>query len=429
MPFWDKKTETMKGSKLAALQLSRLRHTVRFCYERVPFYRKQFDSAGIKPADIKSLDDVEKIPFTTKQDLLDNYPFGLAAVSLEKVVRIHASSGTTGKPKIFPYTRKDLDTWAELMARELYMVGVTEKDVVQLIYNFSFFTGGFGFLQGAERIGAMVIPAGVGNTKRQLTVMKDLKTTAFSSTPSYALHIAEVMAEMGMKPADLSLRVGVFGSESWSEAMRRKIESGFDIDAYDNYGLSEMCGPGVCIECEEKDGMHLWCDHFLPEMIDADGKESDSGELVLTTLTKEGLPLLRYRTGDLTSFLGEDCACGRTHRKIARFKGRTDDMLKIKGVNVFPSQIESIALEFPEIGDNYQIIVSREDFLDKLVFKVEVSEDMFRGSEIALRDLKKRLEHELREGLGVSADVELMEPKSILRTEGKAKRVIDQRLM
>jgi phenylacetate-CoA ligase len=429
MPFWDKKTETMKASELAEMQMKRLRHIVRFCYERVPFYRKKFDSAGIKPADIKSLDDVEKIPFTTKQDLLDNYPFGLAAVPLEKVVRVHASSGTTGKPKIFPYTRKDLDTWAELMARELYMVGVSEKDVIQLIYNFSFFTGGFGFQQGAERIGAMVIPAGVGNTRRQLTVMKDLKTTAFSSTPSYALHIAEVMVEMGFTSEDLSLRVGVFGSEPWSEAMRRKIESGFDIDAYDNYGLSEMCGPGVCIECEEKDGMHLWCDHFLPEMIDSEGAAVDSGELVLTTLTKEGLPLLRYRTGDLTSFLDDDCGCGRTHQKITRFKGRTDDMLKIKGVNVFPSQIESIALEFPEIGDNYQIIVSREDFLDKLVFRVEVSDEMFGGSEIGLRDLKKRLEHELREGLGVSAEVELVEPKSILRTEGKANRVIDQRLM
>jgi phenylacetate-CoA ligase len=429
MPFWDKKTETMRRPELAELQLSRLRHVVRSCYDNVPFYRKKLDGAKIKPGDIKSLDDVEKIPFTTKQDLLDNYPFGLAAVPLEKVVRVHASSGTTGKPKIFPYTRKDLDTWAELMARELYMVGVTEKDVVQLIYNFSFFTGGFGFQQGAERIGAMVIPAGVGNTRRQLTVMKDLKTTAFSSTPSYALHIAEVMAEMGLSPADLSLRVGVFGSEPWSEAMRRKIESGFDIDAYDNYGLSEMCGPGVCIECEEKDGMHLWCDHFLPEMVDAEGREADSGELVLTTLTKEGLPLLRYRTGDLTGFLEDDCGCGRTHRKITRFKGRTDDMLKIKGVNVFPSQIESIALEFPQIGDNYQIIVSREDFLDKLVFRVEVSEEMFGGSEIGLRDLKKRLEHELREGLSVSAEVELVEPKSILRSEGKANRVIDQRLM
>jgi phenylacetate-CoA ligase len=353
----------------------------------------------------------------------------MAAVPLEKVVRIHASSGTTGKPKIFPYTRKDLDTWSELMARELFMVGVSEKDVVQLIYNFSFFTGGFGFQQGAERIGAMTIPAGVGNTRRQLTVMKDLDVTAFSSTPSYALHLSEVMAEMGMKPEDLSLRIGVFGSEPWSEAMRRKIESAFDIDAYDNYGLSEMCGPGVCIECEEKDGMHLWCDHFLPEIVDAEGKAADSGELVLTTLTKEGLPLLRYRTGDLTSFLDDDCACGRTHRKIARFKGRTDDMLIIKGVNVFPSQIESIALEFPEIGDNYQIIVSRKDFLDRLVFRVEVSEEMFAGSEIALRDLKKRLEHELREGLSVSAEVELVEPKSIARSEGKAKRVIDQRVM
>lgn len=427
MLFWDKKTETMSPEKLEAIQLKRLRKTAELCYSKVPFYRRRFKEHGIKPDDIRSLDDVNKLPFTTKQDLLDNYPLELAAVPLDKVIRIHASSGTTGKPKIFPYTRRDIDNWSELMARELFMVGVAERDVVQLIYNYAFFTGGFGFQQGAERIGAMVIPAGAGNTKRQLTTMLDLKTTVFSSTPSYALHMAEVMEEMGIEKDDLSLRIGVFGAEPWSESMRAKIESALGIDAFDNYGLSEMCGPGVCIECEEKDGMHLWRDHFLPEIVDSEDNSVDRGELVLSTLTKEGLPLLRYRTGDLTEFIDDECSCGRTHGRISRIKGRTDDMLIVKGVNVFPSQFENIALGFPEIGDSYQIIVDRRASMDFLTFRVEVTEDIFKGSEIALRDLKNRLERELRDGLGVSAVVELVEPKSIERSLGKAKRVVDLR--
>jgi phenylacetate-CoA ligase len=427
MRFWDKKTETMRREELEALQLKRLRHIVRVCYSKVSFYRQRFKEFNVKPGDVKSLEDVERLPFTTKEDLLDNYPFRMAAVPLDEVVRVHASSGTTGKPKIFPYTRGDLDVWTELMARELYMVGVRGSDIVQLIYNYAFFTGGFGFQQGVERIGAMVIPAGVGNTRRQISTMLDLKTTVFSSTPSYALHLLEVLDEVNVKPEELSLRLAVFGAEPWSEAMRVKIEDGFNIDAFDNYGLSEMCGPGVCIECGEKDGMHLWQDHFLPEIVDSEGIGSDTGELVLTTLTKEGLPLLRYKTGDLTSFVDGRCSCGRTHTRIAKIRGRTDDMLIVKGVNLFPSQIEDIILKFPEIGDNYQIIVGRRGFMDELVVRMEVTEGFFGGSEVALRELKKRIEQELRNGLNVSVDVEFVEPRSMERSVGKAKRVVDLR--
>ncbi|OYT55111.1 MAG: phenylacetate--CoA ligase [Candidatus Altiarchaeales archaeon ex4484_2] len=428
MSFWDEKTETMKPAGLEKLQLKRLRHIVNYCYSRIPFYREKFRQAGLKPSDIKRLDDVERIPYTTKQDLRDNYPFKMVAVPYPKINRIHASSGTSGKPTVVVYTRGDLDVWADLMARELYMSGVRKEDTVQLIYNYAFFTGGFGFHQGAEKIGAAVIPAGVGNSRKQIQVMKDFNVSMFSSTPSYALHLAEVMDELNIKSGDLKLRVGVFGAEPWSEAMRKRIENSFGIDAFDNYGLSEMCGPGVCMECEEKCGMHIWGDHFLPEIVDPESAEiADDGELVLTTLTKEGLPLLRYKTGDITSFISGGCSCGRTHKRIARIRGRVDDMLIIKGVNVFPSHVEEIIMSFPEMGDSYQIIVSRDRQMDSLGVKIEVNPEIFTGSEVQLRDLRQALERELRSGLDVSVRVELVEPLSLERSAGKAKRVFDLR--
>ncbi|MEA1924768.1 MAG: phenylacetate--CoA ligase [Candidatus Altiarchaeota archaeon] len=427
MPFWDEKTETMKPAGLEKLQLKRLKHIVNYCYDNVPFYREKFRKADLKPSDIKSLDDVEKIPCTTKQDLRDNYPFKMMAVPHSQINRIHASSGTGGKPTVVVYTRGDLDVWADLMARELYMSGVRREDTVQLIYNYAFFTGGFGFQQGAEKIGAAVIPAGVGNTRKQIQVMKDFNVSVFSSTPSYALHLAEVMDELNIKSGDLKLRIGVFGAEPWSDAMRKRIENSFGIDAFDNYGLSEMCGPGVCMECEQKDGMHVWGDHFLPEIVDGEGVESDNGELVLTTLTKEGLPLLRYKTGDITSFISGECSCGRTHKRITRIRGRVDDMLIIKGVNVFPSNIEDIIMYFPQMGDSYQIIVDRVHEMDSLRVRIEVSPEFFTGSETGLRELRLRLEEDLRSGLDVSVKVELVEPLSLERSVGKARRVIDQR--
>ncbi|RLI96103.1 MAG: phenylacetate--CoA ligase [Candidatus Altiarchaeales archaeon] len=427
MPFWDKNIETVKEDRLEKLQLKRLKNIVRYCYKRVPFYRKKFDDLNLRVDDIKSLDDIKKIPFTTKNDLRNNYPFNMLAVPFSKIVRVHASSGTTGKPTVVAYTRNDIEIWTDLMARELYMVGVTRNDTIQIIYNYAFFTGGFGFTQGAERIGAAVIPAGVGNTKKQIQVMSDFGVTAFTSTPSYALHVAEIMEEIDINKNDLNLRIGIFGAEPWSESIRRRIENSFDIDAYDNYGLSEIIGPGVCIECEEKNGMHIWHDHFLPEIIDKEGNESDKGELILTTLTKEGMPLLRYKTGDITSFIEGRCSCGRTHRRISKIKGRVDDMLIIKGVNVFPSQIENIIMKFPEIGDNYQIIIGRKHQIDTLSLRIEVTPEIFTGSDIKLRELKEKIEEELKSGLDVGVKVELVEPMSIERCIGKAKRVLDLR--
>jgi len=427
MPFWDEKTETLSIGEIKDLQLKKLKHMVDYCYNLVPFYRKKFDEIGLKPKDIRSLDDTLKIPFTTKKDLRDNYPFNMLAVPMTEIVRVHASSGTTGKPTVIAYTRGDLDSWTELMARELFMVGVRSEDVVQLIYNYAFFTGGLGFNQGAERIGAAVIPAGVGNTKKQLKVMCDFKTTVFSSTPSYALHVAEVMKDIGFKKDDLSLKTGVFGAEPWTEPMRKRIEEGFGINAFDNYGLSEMCGPGVSIECEEKNGMHLWADHFLAEIIDWTGNTSDSGELILSTLNKQALPLLRYRTGDLTSFIDEMCPCGRTHKRITRIMGRVDDMLIIKGVNVFPSQIENIILGFPEIGDNYQLIVGKERHMDTLTVKIEVNHEVFSAGKKELERLRGELMGELKSGLDVGVDVDLVKPLSLERSMGKAKRVVDLR--
>ncbi len=429
--YWDKKSETMGRKALERLQERRLKALVERVYTNSPYYRKVMDKKGLRPGDVKGLSDLEKLPFTYKKDLRDNYPLGLLAVPPQEILRYHASSGTTGKPTVVAYTRKDIENWADLMARVLTAAGVTREDTVQLIYNYAFFTGGLGFHYGAERIGAAVIPSGVGNSRKQLMTMKDLGVTAFSSTPTYALYLAEYARKEGLDVWDLGLKSGIFGAEPWSERMRRKIEDIYGINAFDNYGLSELCGPGVAVECSEKDGLHVWSDHFLLEVIDPETGESlgpgEKGELVFTTLQKEGMPLLRYRTGDISYIYEDECPCGRTHPRIGRIMGRSDDMLIIRGVNVFPSQVEHVLLQFPEVREHYQIVVDRAGVLDVLKVNIEVTEKIF-GSDVKdIVNLKKRLEAELKSSLDLKAEVSLVEPGSIPRSQGKAERILDLR--
>ncbi|OIQ53757.1 phenylacetate--CoA ligase family protein [Neomoorella thermoacetica] len=429
--YWNERYECMPAAELQELQLERLQATVRRAFFDVPFYRRAFQEIGLEPGDIKSLDDLQRLPFTTKQDLRDNYPYGMFAVPMSEIVRIHSSSGTTGKPTVVGYTRHDIDVWSELMARALVCGGATRHDIIQNAYGYGLFTGGLGIHYGSERLGASVIPISGGNTKRQVMIMKDYGSTVLTCTPSYALHIAEVMAEMGIKPEEIKLRCGIFGAEPWSESMRQEIEKRLGISAVDIYGLSEVIGPGVGIECQEKNGLHIFADHFLIEIIDpVTGKQlppGQRGELVITSLTKEALPVIRYRTRDITSLIPGPCPCGRTHPRVARFTGRTDDMLIIRGVNVFPSQVESVLLEMGGTEPHYLLIVDRQGSLDTLEIKVEVSETLFSDKVRRLEDLEKRLRHELESTLGISVKVTLVEPKSIQRSEGKAVRVIDKR--
>jgi len=430
--IWNEEYETLPREAMEALQLKRLRDMVGRIYGSVPFYRRKLTEAGYRPGDIRSLADLARLPFTMKEDLRDNYPFGLFAVPMERVVRIHASSGTTGKPTVVGYTRRDIETWAELMARTLACGGTTSGDVVHNAYGYGLFTGGLGAHYGAERIGATVIPVSGGNTKRQIMIMKDFGSTILLSTPSYALNMAEVMAEEGVDPSELKLRCGLFGAEPWSEAMRREIERKLHINALDIYGLSEVIGPGVSSEClEEKHGLHIFEDHFIPEIIDpATGKVlpyGETGELVFTTLTKEAFPVLRYRTRDISRLIPEPCSCGRTLVRMERVSGRTDDMLIIRGVNVFPSQIESVLMTVEGVEPHYQLIVTREGTLDVLEVQVEVNEAVFSDEIKGLEGLAKRIEADIKDMLGVSCKVKLVEPRSIQRSEGKAKRVIDKR--
>lgn len=430
--IWDEEFETLPREALEALQSKRLRSLVERVYATVPAYRKKMDEAGVKPEHIKSIDDLKLLPFTTKDDLRDNYPFGMFAVPLERVVRVHASSGTTGKPTVVGYTRRDINTWAELMARTLAAAGVHRGDVVHNAYGYGLFTGGLGFHYGAEKLGATVIPISGGNTKRQIMIMKDFGSTVLTCTPSYALNIADVMKEEGIKPEDLKLRVGIFGAEPWSEAMRQEIEEKLKLDAIDIYGLSEIIGPGVSVECiEKKQGLHIFEDHFIPEIIDPETGEvlpyGEKGELVFTTLTKEAFPVIRYRTRDITRLIPEPCICGRTFVRMEKVTGRTDDMLIIRGVNVFPSQIEHVLMSIEGVEPHYQIIVDREGALDVMEVQVEVSEEIFSDEIKVLENLQKRIERELKETLAVSCRVKLVEPKTIQRSEGKAKRVIDRR--
>ncbi len=429
---WNEEFETLPREALEALQLKRLKNVVERVYASVPYYRNRMDEAGVKPADIKTLADIRRLPFTTKEDLRLNYPFGLFAVPFDKVVRIHASSGTTGKPTVVGYTKNDIDTWAELMARTLSAGGAHAGDVVHNGYGYGLFTGGLGAHYGAERLGAAVIPISGGNSKRQIMLMQDFGSTVLMCTPSYALNLADVMKEMNVDPKTLKLRVGLFGAEPWSENMRQEIESRLNIKAIDIFGLSEVMGPGVASECiEEKHGLHVFEDNFIPEIVNPDTFEpmphGELGELVFTTLTKEAFPVIRYRTKDLSRIIDAPCSCGRTFHRIQRITGRTDDMLIIRGVNVFPSQIEHVLMAIEGVEPHYQIIVDRQASLDIMELQVEVSDNTFSDEIKVLERLGKRIEREIKEALGVSCKVKLVEPRTIQRSEGKAKRVIDNR--
>jgi len=430
MKYWQPKYETMKKDELAALQSKRLKKTAASVYNNVPFYREKFKQLGIKLEDIKSAADISKLPTTRKTDLRDNYPFGLFAVPKKDIVRIHASSGTSGKATVVGYTRQDIETWSDLMARNLTMVGLGEEDVFQNAVNYGLFTGGLGFHYGVERIGAVAVPSGTGNTVRQLEMMIDFGVTAIHCTPSYALYLAETAQEMDIVDK-LSLKVGCFGAEPWSANTRKQLENALDLKAYDSYGLSELMGPGVAFECECQDGLHLWCDHFLVEVLDEEGEqvaEGEKGELVLTSLTKEALPIIRYRTGDVTRLLESECSCGRTTTRISRLLGRADDMLIVRGINVFPSQIENVIARVPEVTEHFQVILDRnQKMLDELTVKVELEENAFTGELKDLAAVKKHVENELKSVLNIRTNVDLVEKGTIPRTEGKSKKVIDRR--
>jgi phenylacetate-CoA ligase len=430
--IFNEEFETLPREALEAIQLRRLQALIERVYNLVPFYRQKYDAAGVKPGDIKSLKDLQRLPFTTKQDLRDNYPFGMFAVPMEQVVRIHASSGTTGKPTVVGYTQRDIQTWAELIARSLSAAGVGRGDIVHNSYGYGLFTGGLGFHYGIERLGASVIPVSGGNTKRQIMLLQDFGPTVITCTPSFSLHLYDVAKDMGVDFASLKLRVGICGAEPWSLAMRQEIEKKLGIDALDVYGLSEIMGPGVSIECiEAKNGLHMFEDHFLPEIIDPNTMAplpyGQTGELVITTLTKEAFPVIRYRTRDISLLHPEPCKCGRTMVRMGRIQGRTDDMLIIRGVNVFPSQIEAVLMEIQGVEPHYQIVVDRSGQMDTLEVKVEVDEVTFSDEVRQMQVLEKKIEHNIKDYLGVSAKVRLVEPRSIPRSEGKAQRVIDKR--
>jgi phenylacetate-CoA ligase len=429
--IWNEKMECMGREEMKTVQSERLKETVNRIYHNVPSYRQKMQEAGLVPDDIKSIDDLSKLPFTLKTDLRDNYPFGMFTVPMSEIVRIHASSGTTGKPTVVGYTRKDLNSWSEVVTRSLCMAGVHREDIVQIAYGYGLFTGGLGLHYGCENLGASVIPISGGNTDKQLQLMQDFGTSVIACTPSYSLYLAEEMESAGIKKEDLKLRIGIFGAEPWTENMRKEIESKLGLKAIDIYGLSEIIGPGVSCECEYQVGMHINEDHFIPEIIDPITLQplpaGEVGELVFTTVTKEGIPLIRYRTRDLTRLNYEKCACGRTLVRMEKCKGRSDDMLIIRGVNVFPSQIESVLLEMSETAPHYLLIVEREANLDTLKLMVEVQEQFFSDEIKQLEALRKKITHKLQSTLGISVDVKLVEPKTIERTAGKAKRVIDNR--
>jgi len=430
MKYWQPKYETMNREELAALQSKRLKKTTVSVFNNVPFYNKKFKELGVKPDDIRSIEDINKLPTTKKPDLRDNYPFDLFAVAKSDIVRIHASSGTSGKPTVVGYTAKDIDTWSDLMARNFTMVGLDETDVFQNAVNYGLFTGGLGFHYGIEKIGAMTVPSGTGNTARQLEMMIDFGVTALHCTPSYALYLAETAHEMNIVDK-LSLKVGCFGAEPWSSNTRKQLEDALNIKAYDSYGLSELMGPGVAFECEEQDGLHVWSDHFFVEVLDENDEqvaEGEKGELVLTSLTKQALPIIRYRTGDITRLLESECSCGRTTTRISRLLGRADDMLIVRGINIFPSQIEDVIVKIPEVTEHFQIIVDRNNkMMDELTVRVELEEEAFTGELKDLAAVKRHVENELKGILNIRTNVELVERGTIPRTAGKSKKVVDRR--
>ena len=430
--IYNEEFETLPREALEALQLKRLQQVASRVYHTVGFYRKAFDKAGVSPDDIKSLDDLKRLPFTCKQDLRDNYPFGLFTVPMTNIVRVHASSGTTGKPTVVGYTKRDIDTWAELMARAFTAAGLTKNDIIHNAYGYGLFTGGLGAHYGAEKLGASVIPMSGGSTKKQILLLQDFGPTAICCTPSYLLFLAEAGKEMGVDMKSLKLRIGILGAEPWSEKMRAQIEETLDITALDIYGLSEIMGPGVGIECiEGRCGLHIFEDHFIVEVIDPVTGEvlpyGEKGELVFTTITKEAFPLIRYRTKDISRLMPEICKCGRTFVRMERVSGRSDDMLIIRGVNVFPSQIESVLMEIEGLEPHYQLIVDREGSMDTLEVRVEVSEKVFSDEIRQLQKLEKRITKDIKDYLGVTTKVKLVEPKSLERFEGKAQRVVDKR--
>ncbi|MHA1144944.1 MAG: phenylacetate--CoA ligase family protein [Candidatus Helarchaeota archaeon] len=428
--FWNKERELMTREELEKIQLKELKTLVDYCYKNQKFYHDRMKKSGVSPDDIHSLEDISKIPPTLKTDLRDNYPFGLVCVPMSEIVRIHASSGTTGKPTVVSYTRHDLDAWTEVMARTVACAGMTSNDVVQNAYGYGLFTGGLGFHYGAEKIGATVIPVSGGNTQRQIMLMQDFKSTFLTCTPSYSLYIVEYAQKMDVDVSKLHLKVGMFGAEPWSDNLRKKIEDVLNIDAIDIYGLSELCGPGVSVECPEKDGLHVWEDHFLVEVLDPKTHEvlspGEKGVLAFTTLTKTGQPLLRYVTNDISTITHEKCNCGRYHARMKKIMGRADDMLIVKGINVFPSAIEHVLMQIPGVSGHYQIILDRE-IVDSLKVKVELTPETFSDKMGELEKFKQEIENSLYNVLQIHSRVELVSPETIPRSEGKAKRVIDIR--
>lgn len=429
--IWNPQRECADRQQMQEMQGSALQAMIRRIYNHVPFYRNRLMALGIEPGDITSTDQLRLLPFTTKADLRDNYPFGLFTMPQSEVVRIHASSGTTGKPTVVGYSRADIELWAEVVARSLTMAGIHSGDTIQIAYGYGPFTGGLGLHYGAEKIGATVIPISTGNTKKQLQFMTDFRASVLACTPSYAAHLGESILKEGIAPEDVRLRIGVFGAEPWSGEMRREIEKLLRIKAYDIYGLSEVIGPGVSMECECQCGNHIFEDHFIPEIIDPETLEvlpdGELGELVFTTVSKEAMPLLRYRTRDLTRLHRGKCDCGRTLVRMEKCLGRTDDMLIIRGVNVFPSQVESVLMEMAETTPHYQLIVRRENNLDTLEIRVEVDEQNWSDSIRELEGIRRRIDHNIKSLLGISATIRLVEPYSIARSEGKAQRIIDER--
>jgi phenylacetate-CoA ligase len=426
------KEETLIREEIEELQLERLQKTVNRIYDNVPYYKDKMDSIGIKPEHINSLDDLSKLPFTVKDDLRKNYPFGLFTVGKKDLVRLHASSGTTGKPTVVGYTKNDLNTWSELIARLVTMAGATDEDVAQIAFGYGLFTGAFGLHYGLEKIGALVVPTSSGNTEKQIMLMKDFGTTLLVSTPSYALHIGETAKRMGIDPKkDLKVKLGLFGGEGSSEAIRTELQNLWGMLATENYGMSELIGPGVAGECTALQGMHINEDHFIPEIINPATGEvlppGATGELVITTVTKEALPLIRYRTKDITRLMYEKCECGRTLVRMAKIEGRTDDMLIIRGVNVFPSQIEEVILKFNELGPHYEIVVSKNGFLDMMEISVELIDASILDSYQKIQELNSKIRHNLKTILGIDAKINLVSPRTLKRFEGKAKRVIDNR--
>ncbi|MGB9837679.1 phenylacetate--CoA ligase family protein [Methanothermobacter sp.] len=428
--IWNREMECITRDELEEIQLKRLQDTVRRAYENVPYYHEAFERKGVYPEDIESLDDITRLPYTTKDDLRKVYPFGMFAVPRKEIVEVHTSSGTTGKPVVSGYTREDIEIWSEVMARGLTMMGLTEDDVIQNTHGYGLFTGGFGVHYGAQKIGATVIPISTGQTRRQIEIMKDFGTTVMIFTPSYGLYLSEVAAEEGFDPAESSLKAVGFGAEMWTEEMRAEIERRFNAPAFNIYGLTEIMGPGVAMECSEKNGLHVAEDHFYPEIIDGNGERvgaGERGELVLTTLTRVGMPVIRFRTKDITSIDYEPCACGRTLARISRITGRVDDMLKVRGVSVFPSQIEKALLRIDGIEPHYQIIVTRPHLMDELEVRVETSPELFSDDIRQMVETRDRLEEFIENEIGLRVKVTLVEPGTIPRSEGKAVRVIDKR--